>query len=98
MRVRRLCGTVVPLLTGAAFDPVAWPIANAGGLHFLSVIPSREDLEGALHEGSIKKTDQCKPEAMPSTVRHECIFILYAKPVETSTHTRCLKQKTEHHV
>ena len=28
----------------------------------------------------IKKTDKCKPEVMHSTVRHKCIFILYAKP------------------
>ena len=27
-----------------------------------------------------EKTDKCKPEAMHFTVRHECIFILYAKP------------------
>ena len=28
----------------------------------------------------IKETDKCKPEVMHSTVKHKCIFILYAKP------------------
>ena len=46
----------------------------------------------------IKKTDQCKPEAMHSTARHKCILILYAKPGYSSRHTLCLKQKTDHHV
>ena len=30
--------------------------------------------------GDLIKTDKCKPEVMHSTVRHKCIFILYAKP------------------
>ena len=30
--------------------------------------------------GVIKKTVKCKPEVMHSTGRHECIFILCAKP------------------
>ena len=28
----------------------------------------------------ITKKHKCEPEAMHSTVRHQCIFILYAKP------------------
>ena len=32
---------------------------------------------------------------MHSTVRHKCIFILYAKRGSTSRHTLCLKQKRE---
>ena len=45
--------------------------------------------------GLIKKTDKCKPEVMHSTVTHKCIFILYAKPGQTSRHALCLKQKKE---
>ena len=27
-----------------------------------------------------EKTDKCKPEVMHSTIKHKCIFVLYAKP------------------
>ena len=39
-----------------------------------------------------KKTGKCKPEAMHSTGRHECIFILYAKPGSTSRHTLTVRK------
>ena len=35
-------------------------------------------------------------DSMHSIVRHECIFILYAKPGSTSGHTLCLRQDDKH--